>query len=99
MSSQTSSAAPTGVGIIGLSASGGWAAQAHLPALGAVPGYEVRALSASSPTSAKAAGDKYGIPLAFGSAEELPSAAPRNSYGPTRSTWWSWPSRSRITAN
>ena len=34
MSSQTSSAAPTGVGIIGLSASGGWAAQAHLPALG-----------------------------------------------------------------
>jgi hypothetical protein len=41
------------------------------PHSGAVPGYGVRALSASSPTSAKAAGDKYGIPLAFGSAEEL----------------------------
>src|SRR5439155_2753102 len=48
-----------------------WAAQAHLPALAALPGYEVRALSASGPASAKAAGDKYGIPLAFGSAEEL----------------------------
>jgi Predicted dehydrogenases and related proteins len=71
MSSRASSATPIGVGIVGLSASGGWAAQAHLPALAAVPGYEVRALSASSPASAKAAGEKYGIPLAFGSAEEL----------------------------
>src|SRR3954451_23056528 len=71
MSSHASSAAPIGVGIIGLSASGGWAAQAHLPALAAVSGYEVRALSASSPASAKAAGEKYGIPLAFGSTEEL----------------------------
>ena len=71
MSSHAPSAAPIGIGIIGLSASGGWAAQAHLPALAAVPGYEVRALSASSPASAKAAGEKYGIPLAFGSAEEL----------------------------
>jgi predicted dehydrogenase len=71
MSSQTSSAAPIGVGIIGLSASGGWAAQGHMPVLRAVRGYEVRALSASSPASAKAAGEKYGIPLALGSAAEL----------------------------
>ncbi|WP_030677588.1 Gfo/Idh/MocA family protein [Streptomyces rimosus] len=63
--------APIGVGIIGLSASGGWAARAHVPALAAVPGFEVRALSASTPESARAAGEKYGIPLAFGSAEEL----------------------------
>ncbi|TDT98074.1 putative dehydrogenase [Streptomyces sp. 846.5] len=71
MDSHAPSAAPIGIGFIGLSASAGWAAQAHLPALAAVPGYEVRALSASSPASAKAAGEKYGIPLAFGSAEEL----------------------------
>src|SRR3954471_17066077 len=71
MSSHASSADPIGVGIIGLSASGGWAAEAHLAALAAVPGFEVRALSASSPASAKAAGEKYGIPLAFGSTEEL----------------------------
>jgi predicted dehydrogenase len=73
MSSSASATAPIGVGIIGLSASGGWAAQAHLPALGAVPGFEVRALSASSSASAKAAGEKFGIPLTFGSAEELAS--------------------------
>src|SRR3954452_14261238 len=70
MSAHTA-ADPVGVGIIGLSASGGWAAQAHLAALAAVPGYEVRALSASSPASAKTAGEKYGIPLTFGSAEAL----------------------------
>ncbi|MYT29670.1 MULTISPECIES: Gfo/Idh/MocA family oxidoreductase [unclassified Streptomyces] len=62
---------PIGVGIIGLSASGGWAATAHLPALRALDGFEVRALSASSAASAKAAGEKYGIPLAFGTHEEL----------------------------
>jgi predicted dehydrogenase len=71
MSSPASSAAPIGVGFIGLSASGGWAAQSHLPALRAVRGFEVRALSASTPASARAAGEKYGIPLAFGNAEEL----------------------------
>jgi predicted dehydrogenase len=71
MSSETSYGAPIGLGIIGLSASGGWAAQGHLPALGAVRGFEIRALSASSPAAAKAAGEKYGIPLAFGSAEDL----------------------------
>jgi hypothetical protein len=41
-----------GVGIIGLSAKGGWAAAAHVPALRAVEGYELRALSASSAESA-----------------------------------------------
>ncbi|WP_030259159.1 Gfo/Idh/MocA family protein [Streptomyces violens] len=63
--------APVRVGIIGLSARGGWAAQAHLPALRRLPGFEVRALSASSAASARAAGEKYGVPLAFGSAGEL----------------------------
>lgn len=45
-----------GVGIVGLSANGGWAAMAHVPALRALPGYEIRALSASSAESARAAG-------------------------------------------
>jgi predicted dehydrogenase len=45
-----------GVGIVGLSARGGWAAAAHLPALSALDGYEPRGLSASSAESAKAAG-------------------------------------------
>ncbi|HWD05877.1 MAG TPA: Gfo/Idh/MocA family oxidoreductase [Amycolatopsis sp.] len=62
---------PVGVGIVGLSAGGGWGARGHLPALAAVPGLHPVASSASSPESAKAAGERYGIPLTFGSAAEL----------------------------
>lgn len=62
---------PVGVGIVGLSAGGGWAAGGHLPALAAVPGLRPVAASASSAESAKAAGERYGIPLTFGSAAEL----------------------------
>lgn len=71
MSSHSAFRAPIGVGVIGLSASGGWAAQAHVPALAALDGYELRALSGSSTASAAAAGEKYGVPLTFGSAEDL----------------------------
>ena len=59
------------VGIIGLSASGGFAAGAHVPALRALDGYELRGCSASSPESAAAAAAKHDVPLAFGSAELL----------------------------
>jgi predicted dehydrogenase len=60
-----------GVGVVGLSAKGGWAAGAHVPALAAVSGYELRALSASSAESARAAGEKFGVARTFGSAEDL----------------------------
>ena len=59
------------VGIVGLSARGGWAADAHVGALAAVDGFELRALSATTAASAQAAADKYGVPLHFDSAEEL----------------------------
>lgn len=62
---------PIRVGVVGLSASGGWAAAAHVPALAGLDGYELRALSAGSDESARAAGEKYAVPLTFGSAEEL----------------------------
>jgi predicted dehydrogenase len=62
---------PIRVGIVGLSANGGWAAEAHVPALAALEGFQLRALSASSAESAHAAGEKYGVGLTFGSAEEL----------------------------
>jgi predicted dehydrogenase len=42
-----------------------------VPALAGVDGYELRALSASSSESARAAGEKYAVPLTFSSAEEL----------------------------
>jgi predicted dehydrogenase len=59
-----------GVGIVGLSATGGWATQAHVPALSAVDGMELRALAASSSASARAAGEVYGVP-AYESVEQL----------------------------
>ncbi|MEU2023211.1 Gfo/Idh/MocA family oxidoreductase [Streptomyces sp. NPDC016469] len=62
---------PIGVGIIGLGAHGGWAERSHLPALRAVPGYELRALSASSKQSAERSGQKHGVSRAFGTAAEL----------------------------
>jgi predicted dehydrogenase len=65
------SAAPIGVGIVGLSASGGWAASAHVPALAALDCYELRGVAASSPQSADAAGERYGVPLRFATAAEL----------------------------
>ncbi len=66
-----SRAEPIGVGIVGLSAGECWAARAHLPALAGLDGFELRALSASSAASARAAGERHGIALTFGSAEEL----------------------------
>jgi predicted dehydrogenase len=60
-----------GVGIIGVSAARGWAATAHIPALRALAGYEIRALSARSAESARAAGEAFGISAVFSDHEEL----------------------------
>jgi predicted dehydrogenase len=67
----TSATSKLGVGIIGVSASRGWAAAAHIPALRALPGFELRALSASSPESARAAGDAFGVGAVFSDHEHL----------------------------
>jgi predicted dehydrogenase len=60
-----------GVGIVGLSAAGGWASFAHLPALAAVDGFEVRGLVASSPAAARAAAEAHGVPVGLDSVEAL----------------------------
>lgn len=62
---------PLGVGIVGLSAERGWAATAHVPALTAVPGIELRAASASTQLSAKRAAEAHGVPIACADAAEL----------------------------
>ena len=62
---------PIGVGVIGLGAHGSWAERSHLPALRAVPGYELRALSTSSAQSAERSGRKHGVSRTFGTAAEL----------------------------
>ncbi|WP_123973414.1 Gfo/Idh/MocA family protein [Streptomyces sp. Ag109_O5-1] len=62
---------PIGVGIIGLGAHDSWAERAHLPALRAVPGYELTALSTSSRESAERSGQVHGVSRTFGTAAEL----------------------------
>src|SRR3989441_4018192 len=60
-----------GVGIIGVSPNRGWAAVAHIPALRALPNYEIRALSAHSAESARAAGEAFGVRKVFSDHEQL----------------------------
>src|SRR3989441_8383730 len=60
-----------GVGIIGVSPVRGWAATAHIPALRALPSYEIRALSAHSAESARAAGEVFGVRAVFSEHEQL----------------------------
>src|SRR6184192_888759 len=60
-----------GVGIIGVNPDRGWAATAHIPALRALPNYEIRALSAHSPESARAAGEAFGVGAVFSHHEQL----------------------------
>src|SRR5438270_1118900 len=60
-----------GVGIIGVSPVRGWAATAHIPALRALPNYEIRALSAHSAESARAAGEVFGVSAVFSDHEQL----------------------------
>src|SRR5207248_9126039 len=69
----TSGLSKLGVGIIGVSPMRGWAATAHIPALRALPNYEIRALSAHSPESARAAGEAFGVRKVFSDHEQLVS--------------------------
>jgi predicted dehydrogenase len=59
------------VGIIGVSPVRGWAATAHIPALRALPNYEIRALSAHNAESARAAGEVFGVSAVFSDHEQL----------------------------
>src|SRR5881398_3672675 len=60
-----------GVGIIGVSPIRGWASTAHIPALRALPNYEIRALSAHDAESARAIGAAFGVSAVFTDHEEL----------------------------
>ena len=60
------------VGIIGASPDRGWAAQAHIPALRSLSDdFEITALSTSRRESADAAGELFGVPVAFDNHHEL----------------------------
>src|SRR3989442_6156380 len=62
---------PLGVGVIGVSPVRGWAATAHIPALRALPTYEIRALSGHSAESARAAGEVFGVRAVFSDPKQL----------------------------
>src|SRR2546423_15575638 len=63
--------AKVGVGIVGVSPVRGWAAPAHIPALRALPNYEIRAIIARNAESARAAGEVFGVGAVFSDHEQL----------------------------
>src|SRR6266404_4038044 len=71
----TSGLSKLGIGIIGVSPTRGWAATAHIPALRALPNYEIRALSAHNAESARAAGEAFGVSRVFSDHEQLVTQA------------------------
>src|SRR3989454_9400696 len=60
-----------GVGIIGVNPVRGWAATAHIPALRALPNYEIRALSGHSAKAAREAGEVFGVSAVFSDHQQL----------------------------
>jgi predicted dehydrogenase len=60
-----------GVGIIGVQPGRSWAAVAHIPALRALSGYEVVALSTTRMESAKAAGEAFGVTNCYDNHHDL----------------------------
>src|SRR5438270_5610987 len=60
-----------GGGIVGVRPVRGWAATAHIPALRALPNYEIRALSAHNAESARAAGEVFGVSAVYSDHEQL----------------------------
>lgn len=63
--------APIRVGIVGVNAHRGWAAEAHIPALRSLPSYEITALSTTRQESADAAAAAFGVRLAFDNHRDL----------------------------
>src|SRR5919201_2890804 len=59
------------VGIVGASASRGFASVAHIPALRALPQFEIPAVCTARQETAEAAARHYGVPLAFSDPTQL----------------------------
>lgn len=59
------------VGVIGASPSGSWGSAAHLPALTALPQFEVTAVSTAHVETARKTAERFGVRHAFGDARQL----------------------------
>jgi predicted dehydrogenase len=66
------------VGIVGVSPNRGFASIAHIPALQALPEFEIAAVCTTRQESAEAAARHFRIPMAFSDPEKL---APRAMSG------------------
>jgi predicted dehydrogenase len=64
-------AGPIRVGIVGANPTRGWALSAHLPALSALPGFEVTAVSTTRSESAAETAKRFSIPHSFDNAKAL----------------------------
>ena len=60
-----------GVGIVGVNPDRGFASIAHIPALQALPEFEITAISTTRQDSADVAAKHFGIPLAFADPAKL----------------------------
>ena len=59
------------VGVIGANVNYGWGPRAHLPALLALPDFELAAVCTAHEETAKESAEKYGAPLAFHDHNEM----------------------------
>jgi predicted dehydrogenase len=59
------------VGIIGVSADGGWARESHVPAIRAIDGLEPAAIATRTQETAAAAGTAFGVSRTYGDAGDL----------------------------
>lgn len=73
MTGPANSSTKIGVGIIGASATRGWAGVAHVPALRALDAFEIRAVSTTRIDSARETAEQLGIDLAFDNYQALVS--------------------------
>ena len=60
-----------GIGIIGVQPGRSWAAVAHIPALQALPGFRIAALSTTRMESARASGEAYGVSACYDNHADL----------------------------
>ena len=59
------------VGVIGANVDYGWAPRTHLPALLALPEFELAAVCTAHEETARASAEKFGAPLAFHDHQEM----------------------------
>lgn len=78
------------VGIIGVSADGGWARESHVPAIRAIDGLELAAVATRTQETADAAGAAFGVGRAYGDAGDL-IADPDANIGQTITPTADWP--------